>query len=154
MSLRRVPAGAERQHYVSLLLLADESEQQVRSYLNQGDLYEYRDDDCLIGVVLAIAQEADTVELRAVAVDPSSQGQGLGQRMLTDVLDDLRARGVSRVIVGTASSAIGPLAFYQKVGFRLLRIERDYFNAARGYSPGLRENGIAVRDMIWMEQSL
>ncbi len=74
--------------------------------------------------------------------------------MLVAVLDDLRTRGVRRVLVGTASSAIGPFAFYQKVGFRPLRIERDYFSAALGYPPGLRENGIPVRDMIWMEQSL
>ena len=154
MSLRRVPAGAERERYVPLLLLADESEQQVRSYLNQGELHDYRDDDRFVGAVLAIRHDTDAVELRAVAVEPAAQAQGLGRRMLMAVLDDLRTRGVRRVLVGTATSAIGPFAFYQKVGFRPLRIERDYFSAALGYPPGLQEYGIAVRDMIWMEQSL
>ena len=97
MSLRRVPAGAEREEYVPLLLLADESEQQVRSYLNQGELYDCRDDDRLIGVVLSVQHDTNGVELRAVAVEPAVQGQGLGRRMLMDVLDDLRSPVVSRV---------------------------------------------------------
>jgi len=154
MSLRRVPAGAERERYVPLLLLADESEQQVGSYLNHGELYDCCCDHRLVGVVLAVQHDPDAVELRAVAVESASQGQGLGRRMLVAVLDDLRARGVRRAIVGTASSAIGPFAFYQKAGFRPLRIERDYFSAALGYPPGLQEYGIAVRDMIWMDRSL
>ena len=43
---------------------------------------------------------------------------------------------------------------YQKVGFRLWRIERDLFSPARGYPEGLTENGIALRDGIWLEQWL
>ena len=74
--------------------------------------------------------------------------------MLRVVLDTLRGCGVRRVIVGTASSSIGPLAFYQKVGFRLFEIERDYFREDRGYPLGLQEAGIPVRDMVWMDQGL
>jgi hypothetical protein len=46
------------------------------------------------------------------------------------------------------------LAFYQKAGFRLWRIERDVFTTARGYPEGIEENGIPLRDMVWMEQEL
>jgi ribosomal protein S18 acetylase RimI-like enzyme len=74
--------------------------------------------------------------------------------MLAAVLGDLRAHGVERVVVGTASASVGQLAYYQKTGFRLWRIERDYFDRARGYPDGLEENGIPVRDMVWMDQEL
>jgi len=74
--------------------------------------------------------------------------------MLALVLADLRAAGVRRVTVGTSSSAIGPLAFYQKAGFRFWKIERDFFNPARGYLADTTENGIPVRDMVWMDQEL
>lgn len=153
-SWRRVPAGDERARWVDLLLLADGSEQQVRSYLNEGELYAYREGEDARGIVLVIRHGTATAELRAVAVDPSSQARGVGRRMLGVVLDDLRSAGVRRVLVGTASAAVGPIAFYQKSGFRLLRVERDYFSEARGYPPDLRENGIAVRDMVWMDQWL
>ena len=153
-SCRVVEAGPAREHYVPLLELADGSAQQVRSYLHDGDLYVYREAGTEVGVVLVIPRDAGTVELKTVAVDATHQGRGVGRRMLRAVLDALRLGGVSRVVVGTASSSIGPLAFYQKAGFRFLGIERDYFREGRGYPRDLREDGIPVRDMVWMDQWL
>jgi hypothetical protein len=74
--------------------------------------------------------------------------------MLLAVLDQLPARGIRQVVVGTASSGIGQLAYYQKAGFRLAWIERDFFAPDRGYRHGIVENGIPVRDMVWMDQEL
>ena len=85
---------------------------------------------------------------------PDRQGQGVGTRMLKSVLDDLRSRGVRRVVVGTGNSGIGQLAYYQKAGFRLERIERDFISPERGYPADLEENGIPLRDMVWMDQFL
>ena len=42
----------------------------------------------------------------------------------------------------------------QKVGFRLWRIERDFFSEERGYAPDIEENGIRLRDLVWMNQEL
>lgn len=156
-ALTIVAPGPERERFLDLLLLADESEQQVRSYMNEGDLYAFSPDpEGVAGMILAIPEaDADrTVELKAVAVSPDRQGQGVGKRMLRAVLDDLRARGVRRVIVGTANAGIGQLAYYQKAGFRLARIERDFFSPERGYPADMEENGIPLRDMVWMEQEL
>ncbi len=51
--LHIVGPGPERERYLSLLLLADESETQVRSYLQQGDLYVlFAGDEGAVGVVL------------------------------------------------------------------------------------------------------
>ncbi len=154
--LQRVPVGDAREQFLPLLLLADESERQVRSYMQRGDLYAYAEgaEHGAAGVILAIVAEKAVVELKAVAVAPHRQGQGLGLRMLRAVIDDLRTRGVRRVIVGTANAGIGQLAYYQKAGFRLLRIERDFFSPERGYPPHLEDNGIRLRDMVWMDQDL
>ncbi len=61
---------------------------------------------------------------------------------------------MKHVVVGTGNSGIGQLAYYQKAGFRLWRIERDFFGPDRGYPDGLEENGIATRDMVWIDQDL
>ncbi|MCC6703289.1 MAG: GNAT family N-acetyltransferase [Thermomicrobiales bacterium] len=151
--LEMVAAGAGREAFLDLLLLADESELQVRSYLNAGDLYVWRRGGDAVGIVLAIP-DGDAVELKAVAVAPAWQGRGVGSAMLRAVLDDLRGRGVRRVTVGTGNSGVGQLAFYQKVGFRLASIERDFFSPARGYPADLEENGIPLRDMVWMDLEL
>ena len=149
--LSRVPAGS-RERFLPLFLLADESAQQVQSYMNAGDLYVYSSDDGIVaGIVLAIPKEPDVVELKAVAIDVQLQGQGIGKRMLIDVLAELRELGCKRVVVGTANAAIGQLAFYQKAGFRLLSIERDFFSPVRGYADVIEELGIRIRDMVWMD---
>jgi ribosomal protein S18 acetylase RimI-like enzyme len=156
LTVSHIPAGADREPYVPLLLLADEPEP-LRKYLNTGDLYVLQDPEgTLLGVTLVLPwhEGETTAELKAVAVDASSHNSGLGQRMLRGVLNELRARGTTRVVVGTSNAGIGQIAFYQKVGFRILCIERDYFTAEKGYDPDERENGLPHRDMVWFDQNL
>jgi ribosomal protein S18 acetylase RimI-like enzyme len=155
-SLAQIRPGPERDAFVPLLLLAD-AEPQVRGYLHQGNLYALRGaDGAPLGVTLVLpdAAESGTAELRAVAIDPAQHNRGLGRRMLAGVLADLRARGVRRAVVGTSNAGIGQIAFYQKAGFRIWRIERDYFTPQKGYDPDDRENGLPHRDMIWFDQDL
>jgi ribosomal protein S18 acetylase RimI-like enzyme len=152
-TLRVVPAGSERDAYLPLFQLADDSADQVLSYYQTGTLFALdAPDGRPVGIVLAIDDPDGSVELKAVAIDESLHGRGLGTHMLLAVLDQLRARGIKRVAVGTSSSSVGQLAYYQKAGFRLARIERDFFSPERGYPDGLVENGIPVRDMVWMDQ--
>jgi ribosomal protein S18 acetylase RimI-like enzyme len=154
MRLKLIDAGPERDAYLPLLLLADDSEQQVRGYMQQGLLFVAEDGDRDVGIVLAIATEPGEVELKAVAVDPTSHNQGIGKRMLAVVLPALRKQGLDRVILGPGNSGIGQIAFYQKAGFRLWRIEREFFSPERGYPAGLEENGIRLRDLVWFDRSL
>jgi ribosomal protein S18 acetylase RimI-like enzyme len=155
MTLRAVPVGPQRDAYLPLFRLADDSADQVRSYYQTGTLFAFDGPDGdPVGIVLAIDGPDGSVELKAVAVDVSRQGQGVGTRLLHRVLEELRRRGVGRVVVGTSSAGIGQLAYYQKAGFRLARIERDLFSPDRGYPENLVENGIPVRDMVWMDQDL
>jgi GNAT superfamily N-acetyltransferase len=156
LSLDHVPPGPEREAFVPLLLLAD-AEPQVHGYLHLGDLYALRGaDGGPLGVTLVLPDptEPGTAELRAVAVDPTQHNRGLRRRMLAGVVADLRARGFRRSVVGTSNAGIGQIAFYQKAGFRLWRIERDYFTLEKGYDPDERENGLPHRDMIWFDQDL
>ena len=156
LTVENVRPGPEREAFLPLLLLAD-AEPQVRGYLQHGDLYALRGADggpLGVTVVQSDAAEPGTAELRAVAIDPSQHNRGLGRRMLASVLADLRARGFRRSVVGTSNAGIGQIAFYQKAGFRLWRIERDYFTPQKGYDPDERENGLPHRDMIWFDQDL
>lgn len=153
-SLDRIPAGRARDEFLSLLLLADESKSQVRSYYQGGDLYALRSaSGQTLGITLVLPVD-EGAELKAVAVAPDLHGKGVGQRMLALVLADLRVRGERRAIVGTGNCGIGQIAFYQKAGFRLWKIERDFFTPDRGYPDEIVENGIVLRDMVWFDQNL
>ena len=104
--------------------------------------------------VLPDESEHHCAALKTVAIDQTRHNQGPGLQMLAMVLDDLRSRGTRRVIVGTSNTVIREIAFYQKAGFRLWRIERDYFTLEKGYDPNECHNGLPHRDMVWFDQDL
>jgi ribosomal protein S18 acetylase RimI-like enzyme len=154
-SLEVVPAGPGRDEVIDLLLLADESPAQVAGYLHEGDLFVLRDGaGAAVALTLVRYPDGTTAELKAVAVRPERQGHGVGKGMLTQVLERLRAAGRRRVLVATGASSLGPLALYQKLGFRPFRIERDVFTPERGYPAAIVENGIRLLDVIWLDLDL
>jgi ribosomal protein S18 acetylase RimI-like enzyme len=149
-----VEPGPAREAWAELLELADEPAP-LRRDLQRGVLYGVRDDDTHTrAAVLALDRGDASAELRAVAVAEAHQGRGLGSWMVTEVCDRLRASGVQRVVVGTASSGLRQLGFYQRLGFRVSHVERDFFTPARGYPSDLSENGISSRDIVWMDRDL
>ncbi|KHF37127.1 putative N-acetyltransferase YvbK [Paenibacillus sp. P1XP2] len=56
------------------------------------------------------------------------------------------------MIVRTGNSSLNQLGLYQKCGFRMVRIERDYF--VNNYPEPIFENGIPCRDQIVLELML
>lgn len=147
-----VERGPAREAWVEILELADEPEP-LSGYLQQGVLYGVLEAGTgrPRAAVLVIDLDDGAAELRAVAVAEADQGRGLGSWVVAGVCRRLRTSGVRRVVVGTASSGSRQLGFYQRLGFRLTRVERDYFTVDKGYPPDLSENGIPTRDMVWME---
>jgi len=154
LNLVTIAPGTAREAWVPLLELADEPEP-LRAYLHDGELFGVVDGDGRPrAAVLVIRDAPGEAELRAVAVAEAEQGRGLGTAIVDAVLARLGERGVRRVTVGTASSGVRQLAFYQRAGFRVAHVERDYFTAAKGYPADLNENGIPIRDMVWMDRAL
>jgi ribosomal protein S18 acetylase RimI-like enzyme len=154
VALRRVEPGPDRRPLLPLLALADEATDQVEAALDEGWLYVLTEDGVDVGAVQVVPHDRWSAELRLVAVDPVHHGRGLGQRMVKGVLEELASLGWHRVVVGTSNAGVGQIAFYQKCGFRLLRIDRDYFDEARGYDGTATENGIVHRDLVWFDQIL
>jgi GNAT superfamily N-acetyltransferase len=147
--LVEVAPGPDRERWVPLLALADEPTP-LRAYLQQGELFGLtRADGTPLAAVLVIGSE-----LRAVAVAEASQGEGIGTRLVMRILGRLAERGVGTATVGTASSGVRQLGFYQRCGFRLSHVERDFFTEEKGYPPGISENGIATRDIVWLDRDL
>jgi ribosomal protein S18 acetylase RimI-like enzyme len=67
--------------------------------------------------------------------------------MIAALLTEAAARGVSSVLVGTANAGLENIAFYQKCGFRMDSVRKDYFD----YFPQpVYENGIQLRDMLML----
>jgi len=67
---------------------------------------------------------------------------------------ECRAAGDRRLVVATAAADVGILRFYQRLGFRMLRIERDAFTPGDGYAEGLAIDGVPLRDRVWLDLAL
>lgn len=136
-------------HYQSLfplLLLAEPSESALRwSLANLSDtVYEVRGDGQIIGAVTMRWQD-EAPEIVELAVAADRQGQGLGKRIVEWLIAEARRRGKKQILVGTANSSIGNIIFYQRCGFRMDYVRKDYFWY---YREPIIENGIRGRDML------
>ena len=141
----------ERSSYLEYLLLADESEQVVNTYISDGEMYAILFEENIAGVVLFTFHADDVVELKNIALASSSRGKGLGKLVVNEAFNIYKRRGMSKMIVGTANSSIGNLAFYQKAGFRMAEIKKDFF---KKYPEPIFEDGIRALDMVMFEKDL
>lgn len=130
----------------NLLLLADPSKEVVEKYVKGGETYIALLNDKTIGVYVVVKLSHDTFELKNVAVDEEHQGQGIGKMLVLDAIERVRQREANRIEVGTGNSSLSQLALYQKCGFRIIGIEKDFF--VNNYPEEIFENGIKCVDMV------
>lgn len=63
-----------------------------------------------------------------------------------DEMDKINFEINEELMIGTGNSSINQLALYQKCGFRVIGVERDFF--INNYDEPIFENGIQCVDMI------
>jgi ribosomal protein S18 acetylase RimI-like enzyme len=134
----------------TLLLDADGPRAEIRKYLSRGETWLAQEGPRVVGALILMETRAAGVwEIMNLAVAPDLQRQGVGTRLLRKARALAKQRGAHRLEVGTGNSSLGPLAFYQRFGFRIIGVEADFF--ATRWKRVRRENGIALRDMVRME---
>ncbi len=138
--------------HMTLLLLADPSEQLVRDYLSRGTCFALEAHSGLIGVMVLVPTRPKTLEIMNIAVDPAYQGQGYGKKLIQFAIRLARKHGFFELEIGTGNCGFGQLALYQKCGFRMTGIDRDFF--VRHYPEKIVENGIQCIDMVRLSLSL
>ncbi|WP_103105171.1 GNAT family N-acetyltransferase [Brevibacillus reuszeri] len=135
-----------------LLLLADPSQKLVEEYLQRGDCFVAAKGEEIVGVYVLIKTRPDTIELVNVAVDEGQQGQGIGKKLVLHAIEEAKASGYKTIEIGTGNSSLDQLALYQKCGFRMTWIDKDFF--IRHYNEPIYENGIQLFDMVRLSQDL
>jgi ribosomal protein S18 acetylase RimI-like enzyme len=146
---------ADREALLPLFALADDSPTQVALYVSLGAVLVARDGELIVGQAQVV--ESGTpgeFELKSIAVLEARQGSGLGRDLVEAVVARCRERGGQRLIVSTATAAVGTLRFYQRQGFRMYRIVQDAFGPSTGYPDGLLIDGIPLRDQVFLELAL
>lgn len=73
----------------------------------------------------------DEAELLLLAVDPSSQGAGVGRAMLDHFVDHSRAAGATLIHLEVRDGN-GAVHLYRRAGFEIVGRRRDYYKSSDG----------------------
>lgn len=135
-----------------LLLLADPSKDNVDNYIFQSQIYMAALAGETIGCYALFQLDYDTFEIKNIAVAPAWQSKGIGTKLLCDAMEKVKSQGSKKLVIGTGNSSVGQLRLYQKVGFRITEVRKDFFT--RNYSEPILENGVPCVDMIVLTMEL
>jgi ribosomal protein S18 acetylase RimI-like enzyme len=146
------PLSVEESVPYELLLLADPSRQLVEEYLPRGFCYLAEHQGQVIGVLVLIRTRPETLEIVNLAVGEQYQGKGVGKRLIRHAIATAREMKARTLEIGTGSSGVGQLLLYQKCGFRITGVDRDFF--VRHYPEPIYENGMQLCDMVRLAMDL
>lgn len=136
---------------MALLLEADPSRDHIQAYLDTSLALAAFVGAELVGACLLSPVRQGQVELLNMAVWPAWQKKGTGTRLLDAAIATAGRQGADSIVLGTGTFGHQHM-FYQRAGFRVVEVQKDYF--LRAYEEPLFENGQQHRDRLWMERAL
>lgn len=105
-----------------------------------------------VGIMILIPTRTETIEIINIAVSEKEQGKGYGKYLLGFAIDYAKKEEYKTIEIGTGNSSLMQLGLYQKCGFRITSVDKDFF--LRNYNEEIYENGIQCMDMIRLTQNL
>ena len=112
------------------------------------------EDEEWIGLLTFLVKDGDC---EVISLDSLHQGQGLGSRLIDQVIQEARTQGCRRLFLITTNDNLNALGFYQRRGFEIAAVYRGAVNESRKRKPGIPLVGydnIPLRDEIEVEMSL
>jgi GNAT superfamily N-acetyltransferase len=147
----RKPGKGEDMPY-ELLLEADPSRELVDKYLSHSEVYVALLNDKVVGTYVLFPVSPEVVEIKNISVQDEYQGRGLGTLMLKDASIKAKEKNYKKIIIGTGNTSVGQLYLYQREGFDLTAITRDFF--IKNYPEIIYENGIQVKHLLILTKDL
>jgi N-acetylglutamate synthase-like GNAT family acetyltransferase len=144
VNIRRLNKGEATPY--KLLLEADPSRELIDRYLKNSEIYVAESDEVIVGVCVLYPVSSETVEIKNISVDDAYQKKGIGALLLHHAIRMANESHFKEIIIGTGNTSVGQLYLYQKVGFEITSIKKNFF--IDNYPETLYENGIQVKHMI------
>ena len=149
VNILKIKKVLNKKQYINLLLLADEQEDMIDSYLEKGTMYVL--DDNGVKAECVITNEGNNVlEIKNIAVLPEYQGMGYGKALIDFVAKKYSNR-YSILQVGTGDSPL-TIPFYEKCGFIKSHIIENFF--IDNYNNPIIECGKQLKDMIYLKRKI
>jgi GNAT superfamily N-acetyltransferase len=140
---------SNKKQFLDLLLLADEQENMIDKYLENGDMFALYDDD-LKSICVITQVDKNTCELKNIATYEKYQGKGYGKTLIKFV-SDFYKNDYQTMLVGTGEVPT-ILSFYESCGFEKSHRIKNFFTD--NYDHPIFEEGIQLIDMVYLKKNL
>jgi ribosomal protein S18 acetylase RimI-like enzyme len=150
-----LPWSQDRKLLIDLFRMADDSEQQIATYLYVGEVIAAAEHGQPVGLVQVVVRRDDPLEfeIKSIAVIPQWQSRGIGARLVQAAARYSVQNGGTRLTVSTSIAAFKAIRFYLKQGFRVSGFARDCFSADKGYAP-YDTSGLPLNDAVEFDLTL
>ena len=81
---------------------------------------------------ILLSKDTPHAELQFIAINPKSQGKGLGLALMNKLKEKYRAEGLNEFYIGTKADNLLSNKFYQKIGC-VKKYSRKYFGDKMNY---------------------
>lgn len=129
-----------------LIYLADEDDDQIKKYKDTSIFWATMDDEKIIGIIGINEINKESTEIVCVAVDEEYQNKKIGTNLIEKAISVSKEKKYKEIIIKTGNCGIGQLYLYQRCGFRLDSINKDYM--IENYKNPIYENDIQCFDQI------
>lgn len=144
-----IGVGENKKQFLSLLLLADEQENMIDRYVENGIMYVLNDSGIKAECVVT-DEKNGILEIKNIAVVPEYQGKGYGKALIDFIA--VKYKGQYSVLqVGTGDSP-RTISFYEKCGFARTHSVKNFFTDY--YDHPIYECGVQLIDMIYLQRKL
>lgn len=138
-----------KKQFLSLLLLADEQENMIDQYIENGIMYVLNDNG--IKAECIITDEGNGIlEIKNIATVQEHQRKGYGKTLIDFIVKKYKEK-YSVLQVGTGDSPI-TISFYEKCGFIRTHRVKNFFTVHYDYP--IYECGVQLTDMIYLQKKL
>jgi len=123
-------------------------------YPHQEQGYIERGDGKIIGLLTYRIEQA---EMEVLTLNATLEGRGIGSSLLLNAIDAARKMRCRRVWLTTTNDNMRVIGFYQRLGFRMIKINIGAIDEARRIKPQIPETGargVPIHDEIVMELKL
>ena len=146
MNIRQIKEN--KKQFLPLLLLADEQENMIDRYLENGIMFVLEDSGVKAECVVTDEGE-DVLEIKNIAIHPRYQRKGYGRALIDFIIKEFAGR-YKTLRVGTGESPL-TLPFYEKCGFVRAFTVKNFFTD--NYDHPIYECGVQLVDMIYLERA-
>jgi len=96
--------------------------------------------------LIALLSE-DTADILNIGIDPDFKRQGHGTALLNYLIEELRKRNISEILLEVRAGNKSAIQFYKRQGFEEISIRKNYY-MKHSKNQSLREDGIIMRIKI------